>query len=136
VAITIQKDATIYSLFITVNCSTWFGWYLHPSSRVHITVSDVIETVTATCREHDWTGAHAGGSNDLINVSYCRYRYMSSWWWVEIPPEIYRAVYRHKYTAYCCILLDNYWPQNRLVLYSNLFLVLCSYREFWLTNVY
>jgi len=38
-----------YSLFISANCSTYFGWYLHPSSRSHITVSTVsgiIETVT------------------------------------------------------------------------------------------
>ena len=56
-AIIIQQDATIYSLFISVNRSTCFGWYLHASSAVHITlstVSDIIETVTATCRERDW----------------------------------------------------------------------------------
>ena len=50
-------NATIYNLFISANCSTCFGWYLHPSSGAHITVSTVsgvIETVTATCRERDW----------------------------------------------------------------------------------
>ena len=39
----------IYSLFISANCSTYFGWYLHPKSGAHITVSTVsgiIETVT------------------------------------------------------------------------------------------
>jgi len=52
-----KKKATIYSLFKSVNCSTCFGWYLHPSSGAHITVitvSGIIETVTATCR-----GRHA-----------------------------------------------------------------------------
>jgi hypothetical protein len=34
--IIIQRDATMYSLFISVNCSTYFGWYLHPSSGAHI----------------------------------------------------------------------------------------------------
>jgi hypothetical protein len=34
---------------------------------------------------------------------------MSSWWWVEIPPEACRAVYRYKSTVYSCILLHNYW---------------------------
>jgi len=56
VAIIIQQDATIYNLFISVNCFTCFGWYLHPSSGAHITVSTVsgiIGTVTATCRERD-----------------------------------------------------------------------------------
>jgi len=38
----IQQDAVIYSLFISVNCSTCFGWYLHPSSGAHITVSTVL----------------------------------------------------------------------------------------------
>ena len=53
-AIIIQQDATVYSLFKSVNCSTCFGWYLHPSSGAHITVSTVFgitDTVTATCRE-------------------------------------------------------------------------------------
>ena len=31
----IQKDATLHSLFISGNCSTCFGWYLHPSSGAH-----------------------------------------------------------------------------------------------------
>jgi hypothetical protein len=47
-----QQDAPIYSLFISVNCSTCFGWYLHPSSGA-ITVSTesgISVTVTATCR--------------------------------------------------------------------------------------
>jgi len=54
VSIIVQQDATIYSLFISVNCSTCFGWYLHPSPGAHITVSTVSgigETVTATYRE-------------------------------------------------------------------------------------
>jgi len=54
VSIIIQQEATIYSLFISANCSTCFGWYLHPSSAAHITVSTVagvIETVSGICRE-------------------------------------------------------------------------------------
>jgi hypothetical protein len=37
-SITVQQDATMYSLFISVNCSTCFRWYLHPSSGADITV--------------------------------------------------------------------------------------------------
>ena len=37
--IIVQQDATIYSLFISVNRSTYFGWYHHPSSGAHVTVS-------------------------------------------------------------------------------------------------
>ena len=57
--IIVQQDATIYSLFISVNRSTCFGWYLHPPSGAHVTVSTASatsKTVTATCRERDWTG--------------------------------------------------------------------------------
>src|SRR5215475_13601018 len=49
----IQQDATLHSLFISVNCSTYFGWYFHPSSGVHTTVStasSICHTVTAICR--------------------------------------------------------------------------------------
>jgi len=80
-SIIIQQDATIYSVFISVNCSTYFGWYLHPSSGAHITVSTVSginEKVTATCRERDWMGTAVptfttGSSNGLSNARYCRY---------------------------------------------------------------
>ena len=39
-------------LFISGNCSTCFGWYHHPSSGAHTTVSTasgICHTVTATC---------------------------------------------------------------------------------------
>jgi len=55
----IQQDATTYSLFISVNCSTCFGWYFHPSSGAHNTVptvSGITETVTDTCCERGWMG--------------------------------------------------------------------------------
>jgi hypothetical protein len=38
-SIIVQQDANMYSSFISVNCSTCFGWYLHSSSGVHVTVS-------------------------------------------------------------------------------------------------
>ena len=56
-SIIIQQDATIYSLFISVNCCTCFGRYHHPSSAARNTVSTVSginETCTATCRERRW----------------------------------------------------------------------------------
>jgi hypothetical protein len=49
----VQQDATIYGLCMSLNCCTYFGWYLHPSSGAHITVSTVSGisvTVTANCR--------------------------------------------------------------------------------------
>jgi hypothetical protein len=42
----IQLDATSHSLFISGNCSTCFGWYFHPSSGEHTTVSQHLVFVT------------------------------------------------------------------------------------------
>jgi len=47
-----QQDATT-QFIIYGNCSTCFGWYLHPSSGEHTTVSTasgICHTVTATWR--------------------------------------------------------------------------------------
>jgi hypothetical protein len=52
IPIYIQQDARLHSLFISGNCSTRFGWYLHPSSGAHTTLSTapgICQTVTATC---------------------------------------------------------------------------------------
>jgi hypothetical protein len=49
----IQQDATLHSLFISGNCSTYFGQYFHPSSEAHPTVSTasgICHIVTAICR--------------------------------------------------------------------------------------
>jgi hypothetical protein len=49
----IQQDATSHSLFISRNCSTCFGWYFHPSSGAHTTLSTasgICHTGTAICR--------------------------------------------------------------------------------------
>ena len=75
-SIIVQQDTKIYSLLMTANCSTCFGWYLHPSSGAHITVSTVSginETVTATCRERG-----SNGHNNTRYCRYCRYSDMSS----------------------------------------------------------
>ena len=69
--IIVQEDATIYSLFISINRSTCFGWYLHPSSEAHVTVSTtrtVNKTVTATCCERDWTGTERDWMGTAVPV--------------------------------------------------------------------
>jgi hypothetical protein len=53
IPIYIQQDATLHSLFIHGNSSTRFGWYFHPTSGAHPTVSTAsatCHTVTAICR--------------------------------------------------------------------------------------
>jgi hypothetical protein len=61
-----------YSLFISGNCSTCFGWYLHPPSGAHTTVSTasgICQTVTATCRYRGRVGTLCGrkiSTNNLL----------------------------------------------------------------------
>ena len=102
------------------NCSTCFGWYLHPSSGFHNTVSTVSginETVTATCSQRDCRSHPVtfmiGSSNGLVNARYCRYSVMSSWCWVKIPPETCRAVTdinKLYIVANCWAVIDTYSP--------------------------
>jgi hypothetical protein len=54
IRIYIQQDATLHRFFISGNCSTHFGWYFHPSSGAHTTVSTaygICHTVTAVVEE-------------------------------------------------------------------------------------
>jgi hypothetical protein len=69
IPIYIQQDATLHSLFISGNCSTCFGWYFHPSSGAHITVSTasgICHTVTAICRY----GGRVGTGLSVLWVAY------------------------------------------------------------------
>jgi hypothetical protein len=53
IRIYIQQDETLHSLFISGKCSTCFGWYFHPSSGAHTTVSTasgICHTVTVIWR--------------------------------------------------------------------------------------
>ena len=52
------------------------------------TVSGTCQTVTATCN------IAAGSSNGLTSARYCKYSFVCPWWWVEIPPEKFRAVFQ------------------------------------------
>jgi hypothetical protein len=71
----------LHSLFISGNCSTWFGWYFHPSSGTHSTVSTasgICHTVTVFCHYRGRVGirlsvlwvAYAVGLYNAICI-YC-----------------------------------------------------------------
>jgi hypothetical protein len=65
----IQQDAKLHSLFISGNCSTCFGWYFHPSSAAHTTVSTasgIWYTVPAICRYR----GEVGTGLSLLWVAY------------------------------------------------------------------
>jgi len=75
-----NKMHALHSLFISGNCSTYFGCYFHPSLGAHTTVS----TASGIC-----------SSNGVTNTRCCRYNCLRSWWWVMVPPETCRAVFRY-----------------------------------------
>jgi hypothetical protein len=75
----------VTQLILSGNCSTCFGWYLHPSLGAQTTVSTasgIYKTVTDTYR------------HGVTNTRCCRYSCLRSRWWVEVPPETCRAVSR------------------------------------------
>ena len=100
--IIVQQDATIYSFYISVNCSTCFGWLIPPIIR------SIYNCNYSLCSSNYSTTAE-GSRDGLTSARCCNYSYMCSSWWVELPPETCRAVYRNIKTVYSRILLDNYW---------------------------
>jgi len=101
--IIVQQDISIYRLFISVNRSTCFGWYFHPSSGAHVNVSTapgISKTVTVTWLDGNCSSRPVTFTTVCIygftNARCCGYIDMSSWLWVEIPPEACRAVYIYK----------------------------------------
>jgi len=85
--IIIQQDATEYSLFKSVKCSTCFGWYFtHHQQLITLYLQYLalirLVLLPATCRELGWAGSPAKfttvSNTDLINARYCRYSVMSS----------------------------------------------------------
>jgi hypothetical protein len=75
IPIYIQQDATLHSLFISRNCCTCFGWFLHPSSGAHTTISaasGICHTITATCRYRGRTGS---SYNYICSIWYLLYHY-------------------------------------------------------------
>jgi hypothetical protein len=70
-----------------VDTVTWApvdGWRYHPKHVEQFTFINKLYIV-ASC--------YIFG---LTNARCCVYSDMNSWWWVEIPPETYRAVYSYK----------------------------------------
>jgi hypothetical protein len=81
IPIYIQKYATLHSLFISGNCSTYFGWYFHPSSGTHRTVSTapgICHTVTAICPYR----GRVGTGLSVLRLAYATHRTGLSVLWV------------------------------------------------------
>ena len=61
----------LHSLFTPGNCSTCFGWYFHPSSGAHTTVSTVMCAPDDGWRYHPKHVEQFPGVNKLCNTASC-----------------------------------------------------------------
>ena len=118
----VQQDATIYTLFISANLSTYFGWYLQPSSGAHITlstVSDITVTITATCRERDWMGTSShpitfttGSSNGLNTVDRLIGAPDDGWRYHPKYVEQFADINKLYIVAPCWTIIDTYYAMH------------------------
>jgi hypothetical protein len=118
----IRQDATLHSLFISGNCSTYFGWYFHTSSGAHKTVSTasgICHIVTAICR---YRGKVGTGLNvlsvtvwqipDAVDTVVCAPD--DGWKYHPKHAEQFSDINKPCNFASCCI----YWNTVRSSLYS------------------
>ena len=79
-----QQDATLPSLFISVNCSICFGWFLHPSSGAQSCTYSIWYLSNRYChlllswkswKSFNSSTIAAGSSNGMTNTS-CRYSFV------------------------------------------------------------
>ena len=109
----------VTQFILSGNFFTCFGWYLHPSAGAQTTVSTasgICHTVMARVKVTDKVHVKIILKLQLLFIMYCvyifiytlfnsihysltnnrccRYSCLRSWWWVDVPPETCRAVYR------------------------------------------
>ena len=82
----VQQDATMYSLL----------YFCRPLYMFRVVTPSIIRSTYKCnyCRSNCSTTAE-GNRDCLTGARCCNYSYMCSWWWVELPPETCRAVYRN-----------------------------------------
>jgi hypothetical protein len=86
--IIVQRDATIYSLFIAANCCTCFGWWHHPSSGAHITVF----TASGTgCSVWAATSGHRGWIETAVSI-HPRQREVDAQTLWPVPDAVYTVI--------------------------------------------
>ena len=89
-------------LFISINCSTCFRRFLHPSSGAQNCTYSVRYCQTNTAAIVDEmelrsiSSTIAAGSSIGLIIPDAVCRVSCSWWWAEEPPETFRAIYRNK----------------------------------------
>jgi len=82
-SITVQQDATIYTLFSFCKLLYMLQVVTPPIIRSTYNCSNLYMIVEDS-------------RDGLTSARCCNYSYMCSWCWVELPPETCRAVYRKR----------------------------------------
>jgi len=113
---------TICNTKQSIHYSACFGCQTHPSSRVHKTVTTASGSghifCAATSPQHGQIFFCAATSlqrwrevaaqHSMTSTGGCIYSFVYSWW-VWLTPETCRVnSQNNKWTAFCCISLDNY----------------------------
>jgi hypothetical protein len=111
------KICNVTQFFISGNCSTCFGWYIHPSSRAQTTVftaSGICQTVTASCRALDdgwrYHPKHVQIPDKIKCVTLHLFGYILGYDFSRLSivttyPYLYHSVII--YNVECCIIFIN-----------------------------
>jgi len=83
----------VTQLILSGNSSTCFGVVPSPIIR---SANNSIYSIWYLSDRYWYLPLAAGSTNGLTNTRCCRYSCLRSWWWVEVPPETCRAVFRYK----------------------------------------
>jgi hypothetical protein len=89
------RASWIYVNDFPTRCNYTYTVYLYLQTALHVSggISTHHQELILVWKPTTLT---TGCSNGHTNTRCCRYSDMSSWWWVEIPPETCTAVYRYK----------------------------------------
>ena len=90
-----QQDATLYNILYYCQCSTCFRRFLHPSSGAQKLYTQ--HRVYVKLASNSPTLAVAASKLDIYPMLCVQF--LSSWWWVEKPPETCRAAFLKLWSA-------------------------------------
>ena len=102
ISINVQQDATVYTLLYFCKLLYMFRVVSPPIIRSAYKCnysiwhwSNRICYLPLSWSSSNFSTIAEGSRYGLTSARCCNYSYMYTWWWVKIPPEICRAVYRN-----------------------------------------
>jgi hypothetical protein len=117
-------------LSVSINYSTCFRWFLHPSSGAQNCTYSVryCQNNTAACCYRGYQ--QAAGIVLTITDAVCTV--LCSWLWAEKPPETCIAIYRNKYIKRTLHLVGFTSEILHIKLHNLDFIIFCHYSD-WAT---